>query len=234
VICGERFAVISPKGCFQHQYIAGFNLDIKDARNDRPNLKIKYNEFQAKHEENKSYRNEKQVALQRAASMTEPQKSRLRKQRDQEAHEKQREAEAELDNLRSALPEALTQGQPIEVSALNILFKKQMLEEQEARMCRAAADFAKARESRKDVKQAKQARAAEKRVAAITMSALEDKQREAAKQNAEFANGEAKIRNEKFGKSGKTMRRGKTGGYIPRYIGLSFSWLTTTASWHIR
>lgn len=42
VIYGERFAVISPSGCAEHPYTAGYNLDLKDARNSRPKLEIRW------------------------------------------------------------------------------------------------------------------------------------------------------------------------------------------------
>jgi len=40
VICGQRFQCISPKGCAVHPYLAGYNLDVKNARNNYPNVKV--------------------------------------------------------------------------------------------------------------------------------------------------------------------------------------------------
>jgi hypothetical protein len=37
IVCGERFNILSPAGCFQHQYAGGHNLDFKALRNDWKN-----------------------------------------------------------------------------------------------------------------------------------------------------------------------------------------------------
>jgi hypothetical protein len=54
VIHGERFAVIPPTGCAEHPYRAEYNLDLKDARNDRANYEIRwkkiFEDFKAEHE----------------------------------------------------------------------------------------------------------------------------------------------------------------------------------------
>jgi hypothetical protein len=55
VKCGQQFAVISPSRCADHPYKNGFNLDIKDARNDCMGYEINYNkifaEFKIQHED---------------------------------------------------------------------------------------------------------------------------------------------------------------------------------------
>lgn len=98
VICGERFKVLSPKGCAQHPYSDGFNLDFKNARNDRPKFEIRYKKifenFKVEHAEELACMAKKREALQMRANMSEPQKQRLRAQQDKAAYEKACQLEA--------------------------------------------------------------------------------------------------------------------------------------------
>jgi hypothetical protein len=98
VICGERFLCLSPKGCGVHTYSDGYNLDIKDARNDRPNVEVTYrarfNAFVAKHQEQLASIARRQETLLKMADITEHQLSRQRKVQEQAKYKKKCNKEA--------------------------------------------------------------------------------------------------------------------------------------------
>ncbi|KAI4613165.1 hypothetical protein J4E83_007577 [Alternaria metachromatica] len=101
VICGQRFQCISPKGCAVHPYLAGYNLYVKNARNNYPNVEVEwkaiFESFKAEHDAAVANKTEQQELLKKKGEMTEPQKNRYRKLQDQAAFRKSLEKELDVD-----------------------------------------------------------------------------------------------------------------------------------------
>jgi len=124
VICGQRFQCISPKGCAVHPYLAGFNVDVKNARNNYPNVKVEwkaiFESFKAEHDAAVADKTEQQELVRKEKEMTEPQKNRYRKLRDQAAFRKSLEMELGADQEDTAqevgrsppCPPTTTQARP--------------------------------------------------------------------------------------------------------------------------
>jgi len=100
VICGQRFQCISPKGCAVHPYLAGYNLDVKNARNNYPNVEIEwkaiFESFKAEHDATVADKTEEQL-LKKEEEMNPHQKKRYRKLQDQAAFRKSLEKELGVD-----------------------------------------------------------------------------------------------------------------------------------------
>jgi len=101
VICGQRFQCISPKGCAVHPYLAGCNLDVKNARNNYPNVKVEwkaiFESFKAEHDAAVADKTEQQELVRKEEGMTEPQKNRYRKLQDKAKFRKSLEKELGVD-----------------------------------------------------------------------------------------------------------------------------------------
>ncbi|KAI4957857.1 hypothetical protein J4E86_004997 [Alternaria arbusti] len=101
VICGQRFQCISPKGCAVHPYLAGYNLDVKNARNNYPNVKVEwkaiFESFKAEHDAAVANKTEQQELVRKEKEMTEPQKNRYRKLQDRAAFQRSLEKELGVD-----------------------------------------------------------------------------------------------------------------------------------------
>lgn len=101
VICGQRFQCISPKGCAVHPYLAGFNIDIKNARNNYPNIEVEwkaiFESFKAEHDAAVADKTEEQRVLKKQEKMTDHQKKRYQKLQDQAVFQKSHEKELGVD-----------------------------------------------------------------------------------------------------------------------------------------
>ena len=98
VMCGQQFAVISPSGCADHPYKNGFNLDIKDARNDVTGYEIQYKkvfaEFKIHHDAKMATKAKNQSMLQRRVAMSEHQMKSMANRQEQMEFRKARELAA--------------------------------------------------------------------------------------------------------------------------------------------
>jgi hypothetical protein len=96
-IHGERFAVLSAQGCGEHHYTDGFNVDIKDARNGRPNFPIRWKQrikdFKAQYEAEAALEAMKREAMQKQLGMTGHQRQTRQARQDREEHLRRREVE---------------------------------------------------------------------------------------------------------------------------------------------
>jgi hypothetical protein len=101
VIHGERFMVISPTGCAEHPYTTGYNLDLKDARNDRLNNKVLWKgifaEFEAKHRAHKEHRAGKSKAAHMQNSIIEHQIRTMQTQQDNMEYQQTRHLTVETE-----------------------------------------------------------------------------------------------------------------------------------------
>jgi hypothetical protein len=84
-----------------HTYLAGFNLDIKNARNNHPNIKTEwkaiFDAFKSEHDAALANNAEEQDLLSKWKGMTEHQRQRLRKLNDQAAYQQSLEKELTFD-----------------------------------------------------------------------------------------------------------------------------------------
>ncbi|KAF2820313.1 hypothetical protein CC86DRAFT_412188 [Ophiobolus disseminans] len=98
VICGARFSVRAVTGCAEHPFIADYNRNVKDARNGRPNLGIRwkkiFQDFKAKHEADKARETEKLEALQKRMGMTGHQRRTIQVRQDDLKYRQQKERRA--------------------------------------------------------------------------------------------------------------------------------------------
>jgi hypothetical protein len=105
VIHGERIVALSPTGCPDHPYNAGFNQEIRNARNGRPNFELRwknfFEDFKAEHEANKAREAEKLSVLQRQMRMTGHQKHTMQSRQDEISYQQRKEREdlAKLENI---------------------------------------------------------------------------------------------------------------------------------------
>ena len=107
-----------------HPYLAGYNLDVKNARNNYPNVKVEwktiFESFKAEHDAAVADKTEQQELVRKEKEMTEPQKNRYRKLRDQAAFRKSLEMELGADQEDTAqevgrsppCPPTTTQARP--------------------------------------------------------------------------------------------------------------------------
>jgi hypothetical protein len=97
VIHGERFAVISPQGCAEHPYRTEYNLDFKDARNDRANYEIRwkqiFDDFKAEHKANEEREADNLREMQKMMSMTGHQRQTMQAQQDNMKYQQRRQLE---------------------------------------------------------------------------------------------------------------------------------------------
>jgi hypothetical protein len=97
VIHGERFAVISPTGCAEHPYRAEYNLDLKDARNDRANYEIRwkkiFEDFKAEHEATLKREAEQMRVMEKMMGMTGHQRQTMLARQDNMEYQQRRHLE---------------------------------------------------------------------------------------------------------------------------------------------
>jgi hypothetical protein len=97
VIHGERFAVISPQGCAEHPYRAEYNLDFKNARNDRASYEIRwkqiFDDFKAEHEANQEREAEYLREMQKIMGMTGHQRQTMQARQDDLKYQQRRQRE---------------------------------------------------------------------------------------------------------------------------------------------
>jgi hypothetical protein len=97
VIHGERFAVISPQGCAEHPYRAEYNLDFKNARNDRTNYEIRwkqiFDDFKTEHEANQEREAENLREMQMMMGMTGHQRQTMQARQDNLKYQQRRQLE---------------------------------------------------------------------------------------------------------------------------------------------
>lgn len=98
VIHGERFAVLSPEGCAEHQYTDEFNLDLKDARNGRAHCEVRWKKifesFKAEHLAEKKREAEREAFEQKQQGMTKHQRRTMLARRDNDEYKQQQQLEA--------------------------------------------------------------------------------------------------------------------------------------------
>jgi hypothetical protein len=98
VIHGERFVVMSPGGCPAHSYSRDYNLDIRAARNDRPNLEVRWKgiieEARNNHEMAKTREAEMLEARKKDMGMTGHQRRTKYAQQDETDYQRRQKLEA--------------------------------------------------------------------------------------------------------------------------------------------
>jgi hypothetical protein len=84
-----------------HTYLAGFNLDIKNARNNHPKIKFEwkaiFEAFKSEHDAALASNAEEQELLSKWKGMTEHQQQRMRKLKDQAAYQRSLDKELAFD-----------------------------------------------------------------------------------------------------------------------------------------